>query len=159
MSIEYHFDATADEVFELLTDADFLVDRCLALGELSADCTIEANDRETVITMSREVERKLPSFLARIFDNRQNVEMVERWRSSGKTRKGSYSLTVLGQPVKVSAEITLKPDRAGGCTYTITHTAKANLPLIAGRVESYILSQTEKGARDELDYLAESLGS
>ena len=41
MSIEYKFRANIDQVFALLTDAEYLVDRCLELGELSADCTVE----------------------------------------------------------------------------------------------------------------------
>ena len=42
-------------------------------------------------------------------------------------------------------------------TYTVQHTAKANVPLIGRRLESFILGQTEAGARAELDYLATAL--
>ena len=52
MSIEFRFAAAVDRVFALMTDADFLVDRCLALGELSAECTIEDVDDEIVVTLS-----------------------------------------------------------------------------------------------------------
>ena len=86
MSIDYHFTAGVERVFALLTDADFLVDRCLALGELAADCTVEDDDDEVVITLNREVERNLPAFLSRLFESRQNVEMVERWSLRGGAR-------------------------------------------------------------------------
>ena len=157
MSIEYHFTAGVDRVFALLTDADFLVDRCLALGELAADCTVEDDDDEVVITLNREVERNLPAFLSRLFESRQNVEMVERWSLRGGARQGRFTLKVIGQPVTVEAEIRLRADPAGGCTYTVRHSAKANVPLIGRRLESFILGQTEAGARAELDYLAAAL--
>ena len=157
MSIEYHFPASVERVFALLTDADFLVDRCLALGELSADCTVEDDDDEVVITLTREVERNLPAFLSRLFESRQSVEMVERWSLRGGQRHGRFTLKVQGQPVSVEAKTTLRADPAGGCRYTVQHTAKANVPLIGRRLESFILGQTEAGAKAELDYLAAAL--
>jgi hypothetical protein len=157
MAIEYNFDAPVNKVFARLTDADYLVDRCLALGELSAECTIEEDKEETVITLTREVERKLPSFLARLFDPRQTVELVERWKGKGNTRHGSYTMKVQGQPVTIEAEMRLKAVPGGGCTYVITHSATAQIPLLGGRIEKFILAQTETGARDELDHLAASL--
>jgi len=157
MSIEYRFKAGADKVFDRLTDADFLVDRCLALGELSADCTVEEEDDEVVITLTREVERHLPAFLSRIFDSRQTVEMVERWNTRGATLEGRFTLKVEGQPVTVEAVMTLEPEGKGGCVYSVEHSAKASIPLIGRRVESFIIGQTEAGARAELDYLAKAL--
>jgi len=157
MSIEYRFKAGADKVFDRLTDADFLVDRCLALGELSADCTVEEEDDEVVITLTREVERNLPAFLSRIFDSRQTVEMVERWNTRGATLEGRFTLKVEGQPVTVEAVMTLEPEGKGGCVYSVEHSAKASIPLIGRRVESFIIGQTEAGARAELDYLAKAL--
>ena len=157
MAIEYHFDAPADKVFARLTDADYLVDRCLELGELSAECTIEDDDDAIVITMKREVERKLPAFLAKLFDSQHTIEIVERWNEKGTTRHGTYVLTIEGQPVTVEAEMRLKPDPAGGCTYAIAHTARANIPLIGRRIESFILTQTISGVKAELDHLAKHL--
>ncbi len=157
MSIEYKFQASADRVFALLTDADYLVDRCLALGELSADCTVEDDNDETVITLSREVERSLPSFLARLFESRQKIEMIERWRGKGNIHHGSYVLKVEGQPIVIEAEMSLKADGNDSCTYTVSYNAKAQMPLIGRRVESFIVSQTESGAHAELDHLAAAL--
>ena len=83
--------------------------------------------------------------------------MVERWSRRGGARHGRFTLKVIGQPVTVTAQMKLRADPAGGCTYTVQHTAKANVPLIGRRLESFILGQTEAGARAELDYLATAL--
>jgi len=158
MTIEYKFKSSIATVFDRLTDADYLVDRALELGELSADCTVEDDNDGVVITMTREVQQQLPSFLARLFDARQTVELTERWKGKGNTRHGSYSLRIVGQPVTVEADIRLKSDPGGGCSYAITHKAKAQIPLIGRRVESFILSQAEEGARMELQHLETNLG-
>ena len=159
MTIEYHFKASVDKVFALLSDPDYLADRCLALGELQADCRVDERGGELVVTMRRRVQRKLPAFLARVFDANQTVELVERWKKNGKERSGSYALKVIGQPVTVTAELNLKPAGRGrgGCTYTVTHAAKAGIPLIGRRIEQFILDQTADGARAELEHLAQHL--
>ena len=158
MAIEYPFAASVDRVFALLSDPDFLVDRCLALGEISAECSVEDDGKQLVIALTREVERALPSFLARLFESLQTIEVVERWKQSkGKIYHGSLLIKVIGQPITVEAEMRLKPDSTTGCTYAVAHTAKANMPLIGRRVEAFMLTQIESGARAELDYLAKAL--
>lgn len=158
MSIEYRFTASVEKVLDRLTDVDYLVDRSLALGELSAECTAEDENGQLVITMVREVERSLPSFLARLFDARQTIELVERWKKGkGRTFHGNYRMRVKGQPVTVNAEIRLKAEPGGGCTYMISHECKASIPLIGRRIESYMLTQIEEGACAELDHLARTL--
>jgi len=154
MGIEYHFKASADRVFDLLTNADFLVQRSLALGELRADCTIEDDDEHIVITLTREVERGVPAFLSPLFQSRQTLEIVERWTVRGTTRLGHSVLVLRGQSVSVESELKLRPEPLGSCTYTVNHTVHAPIPLIGRRVESYFLGQTEATARAELDHLA-----
>lgn len=159
MTFEYHFKASPDKVFARLCDADYLVARCLALGERAAECTVDDDGEGVVITLHREIERKLPAFLAKFFDPVQRVEMVERWSCEGKRRIGNYRLTVEGQPVTVSAEMQLEPAPGRGAIYRVTHHAKARIPLLGRRIEAFILEQTADGARAELDHLAKRLGS
>ena len=160
MPIEYTFGASVDRVFERLSNPDFLVDRCLALGEISAECSVEDDGKQVVIALTREVERSLPSFLSRLFESRQTIEQVERWKQSkGNIRHGSMLIKVIGQPVTIEAEMRLKPGSSSGCSYVIAHTVKANMPLIGRRVETFMLTQIETGARAELDYLVKALQS
>ena len=58
------------------------------------DDDFEDDDDEVVITLNREVERNLPAFLSRLFESRQNVEMVERWSLRGGARQGRFTLKV-----------------------------------------------------------------
>ncbi len=147
---------SADEVFEKLTDPDFLTDRSLAIGELSASCEVEDYGDKVVIKMERVVNRELPSVLASMFNSKQTMRLEEEWNTTGETRTGKYTISVEGQPVTISATFSLTPTDEG-CEYSIKHSAKAKILLVGKKVEEYILSQTDDGLQKEMDYLAEAL--
>lgn len=155
--MQVKFSAPIDAVYAAFTDPEFLEQRSLDLGELSADCKVKKAGSGHAVTMKRKVERELPSFLARLFNPVQQIVIEEKWSDDGDGGKeATYLLTVTGQPVEVSATISLRP--AGkGCVYEISHRAKARIPLIGGQIERFVLGQTEAGCKDELDYMASEL--
>ena len=152
MTVDVEFEHDIETVYEALTDPDFLVDRCLALGELSAECEVERTKKVTTVRLVREIRRDLPKFLARLFGNEQITEMTEKWVPSKEGWRGDWTLEVQGQPVTVFADFALV-STATGCRYRVSHRAKAAIPLVGSKVEKYILSQTSDGAEDELNYL------
>lgn len=158
MSVSYEFEHDVQTVYEALTEPQFLVDRCSALGELSAECDAEeAEDGTTTVNLCREIKRDLPKILAKVFDPVQIMDMTEQWRPEGDGWSGSWTMDVRGQPVVISARFELVPTTKG-CHYSVTHSAKAKVPLIGRQLEKYILGQTSEGATDELSYLEEYLG-
>ncbi len=157
MTVKFDLDQDVQTVYETLTDPDFLVDRCLALGELSAECDVEEGEGETVVNLVREIKRDLPSMLAKVFGAVQVTEMQERWTPCAGGWRGRWTMTVRGQPVTISADFELR-ETPGGCRYSVSHKAKAAIPLLGGKVEKYILQQTSGGATDELNYLRDYLG-
>ena len=157
MSVSYEFDHDVQTVYETLTEPQFLVDRCLALGELSAECEVEEDEHSTVVKLVREVSRDLPRVLAKLFDAVQVTDMVEKWQPDGEGWRGTWELDVRGQPVTVAASFQLEPTSTGS-RYTVSHSARAKIPLVGKQVEKYILGQTASGATDELVYLRDYLG-
>ena len=157
MSVSYEFDHDVQTVYETLTEPQFLVDRCLALGELSAECEVEEDEETTVVKLVREVSRDLPRVLAKLFDALQVTDMVEQWQPDGDGWRGTWELDVRGQPVTVAARFQLEPTSTGS-RYTVSHSVKAKIPLVGKQVEKYILGQTASGATDELAYLRDYLG-
>lgn len=156
MALNFDFDQDVATVFNLITDPDFLVKRSTEIGELEADCDVEDYDDKTIVKMRRLVSRDLPAFLAKLFNPKQNLTMVETWLKDGEEWKGSYVVTVEGQPVTISADFSLKAKGTGSC-YSISHKAKANIPLVGGKVEKFILANAEEGALLELNFAKQSL--
>lgn len=156
MSISYSFKASADQVFDKLTDPDFLVQRCVALGEKNIQCDVETEGRKTRVTLSRTIQRDLPAVLAKLFGAENRMIMTEHWEAIGGSWIGHYHVEVEGQPVTLNAKFKLKPlDQ--GCEYSIDYSCKAKIPLVGGKVETFILGQTEEGMRKEMDYLQQQL--
>lgn len=156
MTVSADFNHELQIVFEVLTDPDYLVDRNLALGELSSECEVEAFEDGATITAVREIERDLPAFLARLFNPVSVLDMTENWRLNGDRWSGDWTMRIRSQPVTIFGSFELVPT-AEGCCYRVSHRVKANIPLIGGRVEAFVLEQTDQGATDELAYLGDYL--
>ncbi len=156
MTVQFEYEADVQTVYEVLTEPQYLVDRSLALGELSAECEVEEEDGVTTVNLMREVSRDLPKVLAKMFDSVQLMDMTETWREAGEGYAGEWEILIRGQPVVITARFELMPTQAG-CRYSVSHKAKAKIPLVGKQVEKYILGQTAQGARQELEYLNEYL--
>ena len=157
MSMKFDFKHSVEDVLNLLTDPDFLVDRNLALGDLESDCEVEEDGDDIVVRMSRQTPVELNPFLAKFFGDVQTMSMVETWTPDGDDWTGEYEIHIDGQPVTIGATFSLSA-HGKGCRYEITHSCKAKIPLVGGKIEKTVLSQTEDGAREELEYAREQLG-
>lgn len=157
MSLNFKFDHDVETVANLLADPDFLVERSLAMGELDASAEVDGTDEEYTVSMTRRVKQDLPAVLAKMFNTEQEMQMTETWRWDQDGYTGDYKVTVEGQPVVVSAQFSLKPD-GDGSVYSISHSAKAKIPLVGGKVEKFILGQTTDGAMAELNFAKAQLG-
>lgn len=157
MAVQFDYDSDVQSVYEALTEPQYLVDRSLAMGELSAECEAEEDQGITTVNLMREVSRDLPKILAKMFDSVQLMDMTETWREKGDGYAGEWEILIRGQPVAITAEFELVPTRSG-CRYSVTHKARAKIPLVGKQVEKYILGQTADGARQELEYLRDYLG-
>lgn len=156
--MEKKFKASADTVFALLTDPQWLQARCLALGELSASVKAKKSAGSVTLAMQRRVRRELPSVVAKVMSPETELVVEETWSApdASGARKGRYTMDAVGQPVKVTAEFTLTP--AGkGCEYRIAHHCKSDMFLIGKAIESFAMSQIQSGCANELDYLAGQL--
>jgi hypothetical protein len=158
MTTIYSFSADVDTVFDKLTDPEFLVGRCVALGEKNIQCDVESDGRKTTVMLSRTIKRDLPAVLAKLFGAENRTILTEKWEDMGASKIGTYTLEVEGQPVTLTAKFKLKPSPKG-CDYSVDYTCKARIPVVGGRVESFILGQTEEGMRREMDYLQKKLAS
>ena len=155
MHFEFGFDVRS--VYEILTEPQFLVDRCLDLGELEASCEVEERGKSTVISLTRKVEQDLPRFLSKMIDPVQTMQMTETWRPDGNGGyTGDYTFVMQGQPVTITASFELYPT-ADGCCYVIDHLVKAKVPLVGGRIEKYIQAQARQGCVAELEYAQQCL--
>jgi Protein of unknown function (DUF2505) len=155
-NMEQKYSAPVDKVFGLLTDPKWLETRCLAMGELSANCKTKKSAGGVAVTMKRRLHRDLNAVIAKVMNPDSDIELEERWTIEKERRSGTYTLQIVGKPITVSADFEVAPD-GKGCVYRIQHRAKVRVPIIGGVVEKFIIGQCKQGCADELNYLADYL--
>ena len=141
-----------------MTDAQFLVDRSLELGDLEADCEVEEQSKATVVNLTRKVDKNWPKVVTKFLNPVQVVQIVEKWQPDGQgSWKGDYSSEIEGQPVTIRAKFKLYPTDSG-CCYSIEYHVKAKIPMVGKTVEKFVHGQAEEGSTSELDYAQSYLG-
>ena len=141
-----------DTVFAMMTSEDYLINRAYWVKEVDPEASVDTSSGLPVITLQRWVLRDYPRFLKKLFPAKQGMGEVEHWQKDGDNWKGSYVIDVQGNPIKVTGEFTLKSTPDGGCEFSIIHGVTAKIPLLGGKIESYILKETQMGCGDELVY-------
>ena len=151
--VEKKFSADIGTVFDLLTNAKWLEQRSLDLGELSAAVKIKKSAKGTQVSMKRRVSRNLPALIAKVLSPETDMTLEQGFSPDNDGYSGSLTLELAGQPVKIGGDFELQVS-GKGCVYRIEHHAKCSVPLIGGAIEKYALSEVDQGCLDELDYLA-----
>jgi len=157
MTVSRRFDADAETVAGLMTDPDFIVDRCLAIGELSAECHA-GEDRDSVTLHTTRIARQdLPGFLTKLVGDEQTVTVHEVWqRLADGSHKGRYTVRTARAPIEIEGRFTLEANGPGS-VYKVEHRFHVPIPLIAGRIEKVLRRQISATVEAELAYAAERL--
>lgn len=156
MSVSRRFDADVETVAALMTDPDFVVDRCLAIGEISAECHADEGHDSVTLHTTRVAHQDLPGFLTRLVGEKQTVTVHEVWQRVGDGRKGRYTVRSAVAPIEIEGRFTLEPDD-GGSRYHVEHRFRVPIPIIAGRIEKVLERQITATVEAELAYAAERL--
>ncbi len=155
--MQYKINAPVQSVLDLLTNAKWLEARCLALGDISASVKTKKKAGQCIVTMHRRVSRELPGILAKVLPPESDLVLEETWILGDKGEAtGSMSVEMVGQPVRLSAEFSLRAT-GKGCVYDITHSAQSSVPFLGGSIQKFAQKQSEEACDDELEYLANAL--
>jgi hypothetical protein len=157
MSVKRRFDADVETVSNLMTDPDFVVERCLGIGELSAECRAETDGDAVTLDTTRVARQDLPAFLTRLVGEEQTLKVHEVWQTVGDGRKGRYTVRSTMAPIEIEGRFTLRP-AGSGSVYTVEHRFHVPIPLIAGRIEKVLRRQITATVEAELEFAAERLG-
>jgi hypothetical protein len=151
-AVKHSYQQDIDTVFAMMTSKEYLIDRAYWVREVDPEVEIEMVNGLPKITLQRWVTRDYPKMMKKLFPAKQGMGEVENWQKDGSNWKGSYVIDVQGNPVEVTGEFTLKSTPNGGCEFSIIHGVTAKIPLLGGKIESYILKETQAGCGDELNF-------
>lgn len=146
------------DVFEKLTDPDFIVARSKSMGEIDASCEVEHSDGRTSLQIYRTIIHeadKLPKLIRR-FGLKQTVAIEEEWWDQGDAKAGRFEARPGNLPVQLLADITIEPSDDGS-VLSITQYCKVNIPLIGAALEPLMLEQRQKDLDQEVEFLLQEL--
>jgi hypothetical protein len=159
-AVRHHFDVDVDRMYALVTDPDFLRRRAEAAGEQNVDVAVDRTGEPVTVQITREVEQGLPSFMKKLFSPRNRLIDRQSWRREGGARVSDWTVQVGdGKRIQLRGRLTLAPGAAGGCDYTESFSAEANIPLVGGRVAKYVLGETEATIRRQVEFTVKELAA
>ena len=154
MQVRHEFKHDAKTVFNILTDADFLKKRAIALGSIDANCNING----LKITLVRQREIKVPAVLSAFLNKVQTATTSELWRQQDDGFNCDNSTEIDGAPLSINGNINLVPS-ANGCLFTANFETKAKIIFGKGKLQKYAGRTIAKELELECQYTDDYLSS
>lgn len=147
------YDADVETVFAMLSDRDFLTEKCETVdagpGEILDLAPVGDVFR---IKTQRTVEIDVPGFAKKFLSPKNTLVQTDDWGPNvGGVREGTWTIDAKNVPVAITGTIRLAPDGAG-CTNTIDAHIKASIPLVGGKIEGVVANGTRKTMAGEYDF-------
>jgi hypothetical protein len=144
--VEHAYAAAPDVVFSMLTNREFLLERFDATGALEYE-VLECNARDgggfRVVTR-RKVEAEIPSLARKVLKPVNTMVQTELWNSGADgVYSGEWSIDAKGTPVSTSGTMRLVATDTGSLN-RIDGKIKVGVPLIGGKIESFVFDQARK---------------
>jgi uncharacterized protein YndB with AHSA1/START domain len=159
MSVEHHYKADVETVFALITDADFMERKYVALGgkDVAVDKSEEADGACELVTR-RTVTVDLPGFAKRVMTPSNTAVQTEDWAAADANgaRICSYHVEIQGMPSKVTGTVTLAAE-GSGTKQSIEADVKVSIPLVGGKLEKFGVSTGEADLAAQAEFTANEL--
>ncbi|MGH3561360.1 MAG: DUF2505 domain-containing protein [Mycobacterium sp.] len=145
--VTFESPTSVEQVHSAFGDEDYWLARLAAFGGSKALDSFVADSDGTVRVIVTEDLRHgtLPSILTTFYRGDLNIVSTETWTSIGDGRVGGeISVAVTGAPGSGHGQAVLAP-LGDGSRLTLAGTVEFKVPLVGGKVESFIARQLAHG--------------
>ncbi len=148
--------APPDDVLTMMTDPDVLTAKYESLGHRSIKITEhEVDDGAVTVASKRSVPMDVPGFAKRFLSPMNTVEQRDEWEApeADGSRTGTWKVNAAGVPVGVGGSQTITPGKKKGTTQVkVVGEVKSSVPLVGGKLASFIGSDVERTIAAEEDF-------
>ena len=136
---EIRYDATPDQVFEMLCDQAFREKVCRAIGSISYDVSIERYGDTARVRNHRVMKADLPDFARKVVGDKIEMIQTEDWgaRQADGSRTAGFHVEIPGKPGAIKGSVTLSPDGTGS-KEVVAGTVKVSIPLVGKKLENEV---------------------
>jgi hypothetical protein len=139
--------APPDEVFAAMTSPEVLAQKYRSLGHRDVEIVEHVDgDDGTRVRSRRRVPMDVPGFAKRFLKPLNTVEQTDVWTPPTKRgeRHGTWTVSASGVPVSVGGTLHLAPVRGGATLVEIEGEVTCSLPLVGGRLASFVGGDVER---------------
>ena len=152
-SATHTYQRSAAAVFAVLTDFGCTRDKYEALGHGDVELVSREEDNDGGVTLvtRRVVPLELPGFAKKVLSPRQSVTQTDTWSAANGdgVRTGTFAAVAKGTPVQVRGTMYLASSSARRCTNVINVTVECRIPLLGGKIASFVAGDTRKAVDHE----------
>jgi hypothetical protein len=146
-TVTYDYSTEPDQVAALLHDPEYLRRRCEEAGEKNVEVVVEELGDGLRVMVARDKQVELPSFAKRVLQPKNRIVDDVKWRRQGESWVSEYTVEIGGIPGEVRGRSTLTPS-AVGTRHESSFEVTARVPLLAGKLESFVADRVEETFRD-----------
>lgn len=150
----------ADEVYAAMVDPEYLRARLAKIGGARAELLDHHSDEQGAHYRLRHGldAKDLPSLLRGVLPGAITVERDESWTRVDRGRyTGETKVTVAGTPASAAGGMRLNDTDGGGSELRVRIDVTVNVPVIGGRIESFVVGQVQNLLEMESRFLQEWL--
>jgi len=147
--------ASPAAVFAAMTTPEVLTQKYTALGHRDVQILehVEAHGRVRVHSR-RGVPMDVPGFARRFLAPVNTVEQTDEWSAPEPdgSRRGTWRVSASGVPVTTGGTLRLEPAVGGGTTVEVAGEVTCSIPLVGGKIASFVGADVAKTMRGEEDF-------
>lgn len=153
-----HFSAPPQEVWQMLTDTEYITAKGMRSGSLEVNPDVEFHPAETIIISRRKLPAKMPGFMKKFVGEVLILNETQKWGDADGegSRDGSFIIDFGGQPMAFHGQLSLRPN-GGGTAVTTDGVLKSSVPVIGRKAETVAKDWSERYLRKEEEVAGEWL--
>lgn len=142
---------TVEQVFEVLSGADWSTHLAAELGDDSRTVRREVGDDGSVtLVLTRRLPSGIPGFLQKFLPSDPRVVTTDRWGPSvDGARDCTWTAEIAGAPATITGTQRIEPHGSGN-RHVVAGEVRVNVPLIGGKAESFIADAVRGLAESEV---------
>ena len=146
LSYDLTYDARLTDVGKMLLDPAFREEVCDAQGVLRKTVTIGPGGGGMKVVMDQvQPAQGIPGFARKFVGDEINLVQTEQWSD---IETATVAVVIPGKPGQMTGTISLR-ESGGTTTETVEMEIKVSIPLVGGKLESFIADLQRKALRAE----------
>jgi cytochrome c biogenesis protein ResB len=157
-TVRYPYSFDVETVFGVFTRKDFIEQKYASVGATNLKfLEYGEKDGTFIIHTERDINAEIPGFAKRFLNPTTTIVQKEVWTLSEEpVKKGVVDVKAKGLPMQMAGNIVLQPTNEGS-ENILTYEIKVNIPLVGGKLASFLDVEGQKTGNKEYEFAVEFL--